>query len=322
MILIISSEDDKSTNDVINWLLRYQQKFLRISQKNKITILEAAINSKNTGLRFSIDGKEYSDSDFKWIWYRRSNYGFTQFSYDQTPDNQLNKEITDQLFSELNVLSDFFISRMDSISINSPNDLNLNKLKALKLCAEFDISIPESIVTSEKKTLQIFKEKKNKIITKNISQGVFVSYDHQFLNGYTIEVTDELIEKLDHHFFPTLFQEMIEKAFEVRVFFIEDVFYSCAILSQNDNKTKLDFRNYNTSKPNRNSPFEIPVEIKLKLKKLMKALNLNSGSVDMIITKKGNYVFLEVNPIGQFSQFSKPCNYQLEKVIAEYLVKK
>ena len=31
-------------------------------------------------------------------------------------------------------------------------------------------------------------------------------------------------------------------------------------------------------------------------------------------------VFLEVNPVGQFGMVSLPCNYQLEKRIAQYLI--
>ncbi|MPT35513.1 MAG: hypothetical protein E2604_10600 [Flavobacterium sp.] len=60
---------------------------------------------------------------------------------------------------------------------------------------------------------------------------------------------------------------------------------------------------------------------KIKLKKLMKVLKLNSGSIDMLVSSNNEYVFLEVNPIGQFGQVSKPCNYYLEKQIAKELNK-
>jgi hypothetical protein len=40
----------------------------------------------------------------------------------------------------------------------------------------------------------------------------------------------------------------------------------------------------------------------------------------MIVTPEKKYVFLEVNPIGQFNQVSIPCNYFLEKKIADYLL--
>jgi hypothetical protein len=51
-------------------------------------------------------------------------------------------------------------------------------------------------------------------------------------------------------------------------------------------------------------------------------MNLNTGSIDLICTKSGEYVFLEVNPVGQFSMVSFPCNYYLEEKIADLLIQK
>ena len=48
----------------------------------------------------------------------------------------------------------------------------------------------------------------------------------------------------------------------------------------------------------------------------MKLLNLNSGSLDLIRAADGKYVFLEINPVGQFGMVSYPCNYNIEKEIA------
>lgn len=52
----------------------------------------------------------------------------------------------------------------------------------------------------------------------------------------------------------------------------------------------------------------------------MHSIKLNCGSVDMVLTKDNQYIFLEVNPIGQFSQVSIPANYLIEKEIAKYLL--
>ena len=60
-------------------------------------------------------------------------------------------------------------------------------------------------------------------------------------------------------------------------------------------------------------------EIAEKIRKFMNLVNMNSGSLDVILTPSGEYVFLEVNPVGQFWQVSYPCNYNLEKKVAEYL---
>ena len=63
----------------------------------------------------------------------------------------------------------------------------------------------------------------------------------------------------------------------------------------------------------------MPIEIENNLAELMKHLNLNSGSIDLIYGCDKKYYFLEVNPVGQFGMTSYPCNYYIEKKIANYL---
>jgi hypothetical protein len=53
-----------------------------------------------------------------------------------------------------------------------------------------------------------------------------------------------------------------------------------AIFSQNDKKTKIDFRNYNAIKPNRTVPFKLPIRIEEKIVKFMKLVDMNWGSID------------------------------------------
>jgi glutathione synthase/RimK-type ligase-like ATP-grasp enzyme len=51
----------------------------------------------------------------------------------------------------------------------------------------------------------------------------------------------------------------------------------------------------------------------------MTDLCLDTGSIDIVRTTDGRYVFLEVNPVGQFGMVSVPCNYNLELKVAKYL---
>ena len=51
----------------------------------------------------------------------------------------------------------------------------------------------------------------------------------------------------------------------------------------------------------------------------MERTGLITGSLDFILTPSGEYVFLEVNPSGQYDMISKPCNYHLDKAIATFL---
>ena len=135
---------------------------------------------------------------------------------------------------------------------------------------------------------------------------------------YTSEVNEI---KKDGYIFPTKLQSKIDKKFELRIFYIDDVFFSMAIFSQSDNKTTVDFRNYNFKKSNRNVPYKLPINIESSLRNLVKELNLKTCSIDMLVSKDEDYYFLEINPVGQFGMVSKPCNYYLEEQMSLYILK-
>jgi ATP-GRASP peptide maturase of grasp-with-spasm system len=139
---------------------------------------------------------------------------------------------------------------------------------------------------------------------------------------YTEVIPKGIIKWLNPSFFPSLIQEEIEKEFEIRSFYIDGLFYSMAIFSQSDKLTKTDFRNYNYDKPNRCVPYLLPATVAHCLDSMMKDLQLNTGSIDLIKARNGRYYFLEVNPIGQFGMVSYTCNYYLEKVVARWLYNK
>ena len=49
--------------------------------------------------------------------------------------------------------------------------------------------------------------------------------------------------KCKEEFFYTLLQNQVEKKLELRIFYLDNTFYSTAIFSQSSDLTKVDFRN-------------------------------------------------------------------------------
>jgi glutathione synthase/RimK-type ligase-like ATP-grasp enzyme len=74
-------------------------------------------------------------------------------------------------------------------------------------------------------------------------------------------------------------------------------------------------------RPNRFVPYKLPERIEKQISDFMERIELNTGSLDMIKSiVDGKYYFLEVNPSGQFGMTSKPCNYNLHKKVADFLI--
>lgn len=72
MVLIISSEDDQSTNDVIDWLRYFKIKYIRISHLDIINYKNLIVNNNEFDVELLINGLSYKLTEFNFFWYRRS----------------------------------------------------------------------------------------------------------------------------------------------------------------------------------------------------------------------------------------------------------
>lgn len=307
MVLILSNNNDMSTTQVINWLEVNENKWLRVNTEDKV-----CLNFIGDDVVFLLNSKTYNLSDFSSFWYRR---GFLNFDFENIKSELFNK------FQKIE-LNDFIGFLYYKISLlphlNNISNASVNKLIVSDLARKMGVKTPNDYIFSNLESLNKKLNPDKEYITKSISGDSTILFENFIIYNYSSILNKEEIKS--ENFFPSLVQNYIHKKYELRIFYFVGSFYTMAIMSQNDKQTVVDFRIYNDEKPNRNVPFQLPKEIEIKLDKLMQKLNLNSGSIDMIVTSENDYVFLEVNPVGQFGMTSYPCNYNLEKKIAEYLV--
>jgi ATP-GRASP peptide maturase of grasp-with-spasm system len=313
-ILICSDETEGTTDIVCDWLNYFNKSFIRISYFDKIKILSTKLINGEVDIKFQIKNQVLFLSQIKSYWYRRSKLGFEEIEFiEEKSEFDLMMNII--LPKEYENIKQFFKKRLnEKAKLNKEEDNNLVKIDVLFWAQKLGLNTPNTLITNNKFDLKFFEG--SKIISKAIGDIIFETSD----KGYGMMTSKIEIDKIENDvFFPTLFQNLIEKKFEIRSFYLEGKFYSSAIFSQNSNKTKIDFRHYDREKPNRVVTYKLPEDIEDKLKKLMDKLDLKSGSIDLAYTNEGEYVFFEVNPVGQFEQVSMPCNYYLLKKVAAIL---
>ena len=205
----------------------------------------------------------------------------------------------------------------------------IDKLTMLKLARENGLDIPATFVSSDREELRRFAARHSQVITKSMSEGLFivkanpdVQWGFDVVTTYTTIVPGPVLNDLKDNFFPVMLQECLHKQYEIRCFFVDGEIYSTAIFSQADSETTTDYHRYQYRKPARLVPYRLPAVVEERVRSLMNAVQLNIGSIDFVRTIDGRTVFLEVNPNGQFSAYSLACNYYLEKKIAEALLRK
>lgn len=309
---------------MIDWIDFYSHKFLRFNRDDFFKdirpnfAIELTSNTEEFKLRNVDINKAQS------IWFRRSIYPFLPDTLAfESLDNHLSEDVKRSFYYEYLNCTQLFYSQLEKVSkkLGDFRKVRINKLEVLKMAKECSIDIPASIITSKKIDVHNFRLKKGRLITKAISEifDVKTRLDNKtnlYIN-YTQEITERILEEMPESFSYSLFQEKLDKEIEIRTFFLDGKCYSMAMFSQLDRQTSVDFRKYSN---NRRVPYKLPNQLESNISKLMTKLDLNTGSVDIVKTIDKRYVFLEVNPTGQYGMVSDPCNYYLDKKIAEYLI--
>ena len=333
-ILIVSIDGDMSTDKVMDWLYHFGYSVIRHNTDtdyfNSYFSFQLGLSTHGENLSITINNKSIKLNEIKSVWFRKYSFPLFENWFKMEDSSQ---KLQDDLIHYLK--HEFSSSNFALFNTLIANKKHLGgritqqptKMEMLLKAREFGIEIPNTIITNLKAELKRFFEKNNKkIITKSIKDGtIFNKKDHKgnyrTAISYTESIDEDIMKKIPQYFFPSLFQEKLNKEFEIRSFYLDGNFYSSAIFSQLDKQTDVDFRMYNNKRPNRIIPYNLPKKLQSQLERLMCSLNLKSGSLDLIKTKNGKIVFLEVNPWGQYGMISVPCNFKLDKIIAEYLIK-
>lgn len=328
-VLIITEKHDSSTDRVMDWIHYYKCSFVRVNCENIFEYFnefEVRINSKGID-RFITKSKTLkADDKFDSIWFRRDvlpSLNFAKIAMKCSENNNNTLAIHMALRAEYLSLKELTLNDLEKRSnriLGNYKYYFVNKLLVLQKAKALSIDIPDTLITGSKKKLQEFYYRHKGIVTKPIDYSPDLNHEGVIMSGYTEEITESNLEKIPDSFFPSLFQEKLNKEIEIRSFYINRNFYSTAIFSQLDTQTSVDFRRYNVHKGNRQTPFQLPKELEQKVTDLMNELNLNTGSIDIIKTIDGKYVFLEVNPVGQYGKTAASCNYYIDKTIAAYLL--
>lgn len=317
-IIIQSDANDVSTDDVISWIrFLSKKKICLFFDDFKIDNFEVALDLNNSYLKINNTKINLNDK----FWHRRG-----LFEYPILNNDYLFSSLFANLYKQNEKTMINTINNCDFLrgSINRQVDNDVEKLQMLFFCRKIGIKVPNLLISDNRNKVLEFIKAHKKVITKSLRHAstLFRYKNHLFQVGSgTILIDESIFNQYENQFSLSLFQEYIEKKYEIRSFYLNGQFKSMAIFSQLNEKTKVDFRNYDYENPNRLTPYQLPIELEVKLKSLMENLKINSGSIDIICTPNNEYYFLEINPIGQFQWLSRNCNYNIEKLIASELCK-
>ncbi|HEY0652992.1 MAG TPA: grasp-with-spasm system ATP-grasp peptide maturase [Chryseosolibacter sp.] len=325
MIAVISNESgEPSTSDVVNWItyLGHDPLLLYGEYFGRDLTMDITFSDGKEEANFELFGKSFSVDDISVVWYRRDRTYITE-SINKMSNDSNREKIKRTIFRETNTLRSHVYRLLEKKKwLSHPKTSLVNKLDILKLAVTAGLKIPDTLVTTSKTSLLTFFNKHDKkIIIKPISESIYLKEDKTFYSNMTRLLKVEVVSSMPETFFPCLVQKCIDSSFEIRVFYLDGKCYSIAVFFEQGTNGEVDSRREYRHLPK--CCYQLPESVEKKIDKLMKNLRMETGSLDLIRTPNGEFIFLEVNPVGQFSgMISYPGNYYLEKKIAQYLIKK
>lgn len=260
-------------------------------------------------------GEEISGAEVRAVWARKVWW--------PVMSDELDERYRSMCVSESVAALDGFLDALHSARWVNNLDCERNaenKQRQLRLAARAGLRVPRTLVTNDPAAArQFFAETEGETVAK-LLRPLEVSMDAAKSFVYTSRVREEDLagaESLRHS--PMMFQELIPKAYELRVACVAGELFAGALDATGTSRGHTDWRRASPEEC-RWREAQLPIEVTHSLQGLMSDLGLVFGAVDLIRTPSGEHVFLEVNPSGEWGMLERDLGLPISEAIAKALL--
>lgn len=316
-VLIITNKEDITVDFVVKELQNRNITYYRLNTEDipqYISINFDYINNKFF-IRDNLKKMSYSLLDFSSVYYRRPQLNGLNYIDD------LDYFERSYLMNELNFILEGIYKLLEKkYWLNNVYKIREaeNKIFQLQIAKELGFLIPETLISNQYERVYNFHEENNRnCIIKPIKSGNMPNHkDSKAIFTTKLDKKQlELPERIKS--FPLYIQKNIKKQSDIRVTVVGELVFAAEIHSQNYLDSTIDWRK--GSKKLKHSKFCLPKRIENLCIQLTKYLSLNYSAIDLIYTTKGEFIFLEINPNGQWAWIEHLLNFPISKEIVNLL---
>jgi glutathione synthase/RimK-type ligase-like ATP-grasp enzyme len=306
-VLIIAPEDDLHAVAVMHALEKQglRAEWANLGALDRELRLTLALDARADARLRTIQGDAIALRDVNTVWWRRPRRPVDDPSLDEMTRTFVRGEW------------DHFIDALETFTsvrwVNPPAAHLLAARKPSQLVAAQveGLRVPRTRITNDPDAVRDFASQGFPLIYKRIGTSPEP-------RASTKPLMDSDLDRLDvlcHC--PTMFQERIEARCDIRVTAIGPDLYAAEIDSQ-AGASPLDWRFDHTVKF---SPHTLDSTVGAQLLATLKRLGLLYAAIDLRQTPEGEYVFLEVNPGGQFMFVELLAKMPLAEHLAAFLAR-
>jgi glutathione synthase/RimK-type ligase-like ATP-grasp enzyme len=308
MILIVSYPTDDHTVGVLSALNRLGHPAVLIDTARfpSDASLSQRFDSDRRSYEWSTDGRSIDLTACRTGWWRRPQ------AFTLQPGISL--DVMSFTYSECHEAVGGLWAALDLNWVNPPelDEVAHHKPYQLAAAAEVGLTVPRTIVTNDPNVARKFIAAlgPERTVYKTFLASEQCWRETRVVRPVELELLDTV------RLAPVIFQEYVPALADVRVTVVGERMFAAAILPAPggydlDYRMDMDGASF--------EPAELPVETQRGIHALMNRLGLVFGAVDLRRTPDDRYVFLEVNPAGEWRFVEERTNQPITYAVAELL---
>lgn len=315
VVLIITNSDDPHADHLLPLIqgkgaevIRFNTELFPVSVDSSIDFEDEIKGS------LMVSGETLELNRIKSVWYRRP--------IDAVPDEAIgDAAVRDFIVRESREYTESLWFQIDALWVNHPYLLKRasRKIEQLKIARNIGWDIPPTLVTNDVVRASQFIRRHKRVIVKSLNvQFTKVAGKVKSLFAHVLTPEDSGILQ-EVKLSPCIFQQEISKKLELRITVIGNNVFVASVNSQAREDTKVDWRKGSVADV-KWMPFAIPQAIIDKSLAIVRKFDLHFATIDVILTLDGKYVFLDLNPNGQWLWIELETGMSMANQFAELLV--
>ena len=293
-VLLVTSKSDLSADLLVTTLRKRSVPFVRFNMEDFPLRYRLSWTPDSQDHSLVVGHQEWPLSVFRSAWYRR-------MAPPTVPPHTADDGVRDFVAHEITAFLEGIWETTHWLWLNRPSAVRRaeNKLLQLALAKRCRFSIPRTLVTNDAGAARRFLAEADRSIVKSIA-GSAVDVDGKRAVLFTHSVTEmDIPSDSAIQLSPCIFQHRIPKVSDIRVTLIGSEIFAAEILTQEMTTEDTDWRSV---APDRLSyaTHVLPRTIADTCRRYLNELGLVYGCFDFLLIPGGEYVFLELNPSGQW----------------------
>lgn len=321
MILIISDRSDSQTYTVTHYLDRWAVRHVQWNVEEFPTGIELRFSVGSRPSTWSLRlpcGTVITRETIRAVWYRKPCL--------PRLDQRLPPDQSEHALAESRAAVTAVYASLEDIpwisSITSIKRAD-DKLLQLRVAQSLGLQVPDTLVTNAPDQAWQF-------VCRHEGNVAYKALSSPFLNSQGIEAGERprvvFTTLLRAHseddlqsvrYAPCLLQNYIHKDYELRVTVVDGEVFPTKIRSQEVAGAEHDWRRELWAVGYER--YALPEDLAHRCRQLVAALGLRYGAIDLIRSKTGEYVFLEINPNGQYGWIEEAVALPISEAIARAL---